>query len=352
MPLFGVPCFSRIRFANHSPAVVLSMIAHKSRRRGFTLIELLVVVAIIAVLVGLLLPAVQQAREAARRTQCKNNLKQIGLALLNYESSFRVLPPGYIAGTRFIDGETDTSPGWSWGAMILPQLDQTPLSTSINFALPVQATANANAIQATLPSFLCPSDQFLGPTFPVGDGLGGSVATVAPASYAGSVGSDATDVSLGLNNDGLGDGVFYRNSSMRMASIVDGASQTIFVLERAWGSAQGTWSGAVANGMILRGQFNSCPGSAHATNLALCLVLAHGHLLNTTTDTDGGLDDPSSFHAGAHALFGDGSVHFLKSTPSDAGINPDGSTRYTSMSLILQALCTRAGREVIDGDSY
>jgi prepilin-type processing-associated H-X9-DG protein len=138
-----------------------------------------------------------------------------------------------------------------------------------------------------------------------------------------------------------------------MASIIDGASQTIFVLERAWGNAQGTWTGAIANGMIYRGQLNPCPGSANATNLAPCLVLAHGHLLNTTTDTDSGLDDPSSFHGGgAHALFGDGSVHFLKSTPSDAGVNPDGSTRYTPMSLILQALCTRAGKEVVDGDSY
>src|SRR5713226_8475052 len=94
------------------------------RGAGFTLIEMLVVIAIIAVLVSMLLPAVQQAREAARRSQCKNNVKQLGLALLNYESSFRVLPPGYVAGGPCIDGQTDTSPGWSWASMILPQLDQ------------------------------------------------------------------------------------------------------------------------------------------------------------------------------------------------------------------------------------
>jgi prepilin-type processing-associated H-X9-DG protein len=158
---------------------------------------------------------------------------------------------------------------------------------------------------------------------------------------------------MGLNDNGLGDGVFYRNSSVRMSSVMDGASQTIFVLERAWGNAQGTWAGAVAGGVIRRGEFNPCPGSASATNLSPCLILAHGHLLNATTDTDAGLDDPSSFHpGGGHALFGDGSVRFLQSIQGDAGVNPDGTTRYTATSLILQALCTRAGREVVAGDAY
>src|SRR5579872_1827700 len=94
-------------------------------RRGFTLIELLVVIAIIAVLVALLLPAVQQAREAARRTQCKNSLKQIGIALQNYHDSARTLPPGYIS---LIDTSgNDLGPGWGWAAMLLPQMDQSPL---------------------------------------------------------------------------------------------------------------------------------------------------------------------------------------------------------------------------------
>ena len=107
-------------------------------RRGFTLIELLVVIAIIAVLIALLLPAVQAAREAARRAQCVNNLKQMGLAMHNYHDAVLAFPPGYIAASKFIDGETDTSPGWSWASMILPQLDQTPLFSSINFWLPVR----------------------------------------------------------------------------------------------------------------------------------------------------------------------------------------------------------------------
>ena len=105
-------------------------------KRGFTLIELLVVIAIIAVLIALLLPAVQSARRAARRTQCVNNLKQMGLALHNYHDSMSIFPPAYIAASKFIDGETDTSPGWSWATMILPQFEQSPLYSSINVWLP------------------------------------------------------------------------------------------------------------------------------------------------------------------------------------------------------------------------
>src|SRR5499427_9535757 len=100
-------------------------------RRAFTLIELLVVIAIIAVLVALILPAVQQAREAARRTQCKNNLKQIGIALLNYHTSRDIFPPGYVS--TFDGAGNDGGPGWGWAAMILPELEQSPLQNGISF---------------------------------------------------------------------------------------------------------------------------------------------------------------------------------------------------------------------------
>ena len=126
-----------------------------------------------------------------------------------------VFPPGYIAAGPYIDGETDVSPGWSWASMILPQLDQSPLYSSINFWLPVAAPANTTATQTSLSVFLCPSDQIPGRTFAVTDGFGNTVATVAPSSYADCTGSDAADVATGLNNDGLGNGLFYRNSSIR-----------------------------------------------------------------------------------------------------------------------------------------
>jgi len=324
-----------------------------SRRRGFTLIELLVVIAIIGMLIALLLPAVQAAREAAHRGSCVNNLKQMGLALQNYHDALGTYPMSYAARSRFIDGATDTAPGWGWAAMILPQMEQMNLFNAINFSLPVEAPQNTTGARTMMSPYLCPSDPTPGAPFPIDDGSGNVLASVAPTSYAACVGDDRADSTTGLNNDGLGNGVMYRNSRVRMAEITDGASQTIMVGERAWSITSGVWPGVITGGVVRRGPANPCPTTGASYYPAATLVQAHCNVLNTDTDPDGGIDDFSSRHpGGANVAFADGSVHFLKSVLRNSGRRPDGSTIYSPSSLVLQALGTRSGGEVISSDAY
>jgi prepilin-type N-terminal cleavage/methylation domain-containing protein/prepilin-type processing-associated H-X9-DG protein len=321
-------------------------------RHGFTLIELLVVIAIIAILIALLLPAVQAAREAARRVQCFNNLKQVGIALQNYHDGVGAFPMGYLARGRFLDGATDTVPGWAWGTMVLSHLEQGPLFNGVNFGLPVEAPQNATVIRLMITTYHCPSDVINGP-FQVTDASGNVLTTAAPSSYAACVGGNETDTARGINNDGLGTGAFFRNSRIRLADITDGTSQTIAVVERAWSKASGVWAGAVTNGTIRRGPQNGCPRTGALFYPAATLVQAHCHLINANADPDGGLDDCSSLHpGGANFLFADGSVHFLKNILGDAGTRPDGSPIYYPSDVAFQALATRAGGEVISADSF
>jgi prepilin-type N-terminal cleavage/methylation domain-containing protein len=311
------------------------------RRNAFTLIELLVVIAIMAILLGLLLPAVQKVREAAARTTCENNLKQIGLALHNYHDANSGFPPGYSASGPYRDGATDTAPGWGWAAFTLPFLEQDAIYGQLRFDQPVQ---NSPAIRTLVKVFLCPSDPVPRDAFPVPDGFGNTICLAAPTSYAACCGDDATDT-----RDPTGNGVFYRNSPMRMADIRDGTSSTILVGERAWAKANGAWAGAIPGGVLRRGPLNPCqpdvPGAWYPSST---LAVAHAHLNNALTDPDGsaGLDDFSSMHAGgSFFLYADGSVHFLRSVSTD---NPDGS--YSPDGLVFQALGTRAGGEVVAGD--
>ncbi len=306
-------------------------------RSAFTLIELLVVIAIIAVLVGLLLPAVQKGREVAARSSCENNLHQIGIALENYHDANSTFPPGYRATGPYSDGATDTAPGWGWAAYLLPHVEQENLFRQFDFTKPVQ---NYAGIQTVVKVYVCPSDLCPQTAFALPDAFGKTLAQAGPSSYAACVGGDESGT---FDETGLG--VFYRNSHTRLTDITDGTSSTILVGERSWGNANGIWAGAISGGVIRRGQQNPCPGTGAGFYPAATLVQAHGHLNNAISDTDGGLDDFSSRHAGgSNFLFADGHVAFLRSVSGDLA-NGD----YTPDSLALQALCTRANGEVNQG---
>jgi prepilin-type N-terminal cleavage/methylation domain-containing protein/prepilin-type processing-associated H-X9-DG protein len=293
-------------------------------RRGFTLIELLVVIAIIAILIGLLVPAVQKVREAAGRAQCQNNLKQIGLACHSYHDSHKALPSGYLATAAY----PSTSPGWGWAAFLLPHLEQSPLFRLLDFNLPVETQP---AIQTMLPVFLCPSDMPPSGPFAVTNASFTTLCQAAPSSYAATVGSDASEV-----DDPVGNGAFYRNSKTRLTDITDGTSNTTFIGDRAWADTKGMWAGA-PNGAVTRaGATNAWPA---ATGPAQALILCHNNWINITTDADGGLDDFSSKHTGGvNLLFGDGSVRFISS------ITTDGPRRNA-----FWAMGTRAGGDSVDG---
>ena len=308
-------------------------------RHAFTLIELLVVIAIIAILIGLLLPAVQKVREAAARASCTNNLKQIGLGLHNHHDANRVFPPGFTADAG---PGGDVSPGWGWGFYILPYIEQDNLFRSQ--ADLTQSVAASPLLRQRLKVYSCPSDVQTEP-FQV-SGAGGVPlpgVTAAPSSYAAVVGGDESEVATG-DGGGRFHGCFFRNSKVRITDITDGTSHTALVAERACGISQGTWAGAVPGGMQRLGPKN--PFYAANPNMDFPpdqFVLLHCNWVNAQpgqTD-DGGTDDPSSFHAGgANFVFGDGSVRFVRNVGGVSG-SPPPADRLASW-----AMGTRA-----DGDS-
>ncbi len=301
-----------------------SYLSHPTRlRRGFTLIELLVVIAIIAILIALLLPAVQQAREAARRTQTRNNLRQVAIGLHNYHDTNLCFPPGWIGydpATRQADVEGVN--GWGWATFILPQLEQNNLYEQINFNLPINDPANADIIATPLDTFRSPSDPSNDTWQIEEEGSPGTVlATLATANFVGNFGTeelhDCEGLSLGQSCSS--DGVFFHNSRISFRDLIDGASNTFMVGQRKtnpnasppWHS---TWAGVIPEG---EEAFSRILGIAdHAPN-----------------DPVGHLDDFSSNHSGGvHFAFGDGRVRFVTD----------------SIDLtVYQALATRAGGEVV-----
>ncbi len=305
------------------------MINAKQSRYAFTLIELLVVIAIIGVLIALLLPAVQKARESANRAKCQNNLHQIGIALHSYHGDYGSFPPGYRWQPFVPDVPTNTDPGWSWAASLLPYLEQDNLQRQINFKSSVSDPNNESIRTSILQMFVCPTDQQTG-LFQIQTTTGLSVNS-ATNSYAACFGG-LVEIS---DTPGCGDGVFYRNSRVRFADIGDGTSNTFAVGERAALFAQAPWAGAVSAGTVRITP--GAPVSSTSVEGAPVQVLAHcgSHALN---DNRSDPDDFFTPHVGtAFFLFADGSVR-----PVSVKTDVD----------IIRALATRNGGEVVSPNSY
>ncbi|MEX0792124.1 MAG: DUF1559 domain-containing protein [Pirellulaceae bacterium] len=295
-------------------------------KTGFTLVELLVVIAIIGVLVSLLLPAVQSARESARRMSCGNNLKQLGLALHVYHDMVQSLPPGYVWSA-----DDPLVGGWGWGALILPQIEQSALYDAINTnvnRMPMNPTDETRMI---LNGFLCPSDDSAG----MGN-LNSRRNGHAKSNYLGNMGV-ANSINTAHHDifparttpqdaqakKFYAKGIFFSsqspNNPTRLRDVVDGTTNTFLLGERNWsgssgsGPAGGIWAGAY--------EANKAAGVVAACN-------ATDRMLN-------GIDN----FAFASTHPGGGQFSMV-----------DGSTRFISENIdgnIYEALATRKGQEVI-----
>jgi prepilin-type N-terminal cleavage/methylation domain-containing protein len=290
------------------------------KRHAFTLVELLVVIAIIGILMGLLLPAVQSAREAARRLSCFNNMKQVGLAIHQYHEVHRTLPPGWMGvdpvrhKLPFAGGE----PGWGWASFLLPFLEQGSLADRIDKTRPISDSWNDEARLKYLPVYRCPSDVFPAEQFVLGaeDDPERELTRLAVANLIGVHGTFELHECEGLpvGVQCKSDGAFYHLSGVRFVDVTDGLSNTLIAGERSSEFGNSTWVGAVPEGDEAMARILGI--ADHPPNLP------GGHL-----------DDFSSRHpAGTNFLVGDGSVRLI----------------VESIDLeVYRSLVTIAGREAV-----
>lgn len=302
------------------------------KRRAFTLVELLVVIAIIGILIALLLPAVQAAREAARRSQCSNNLKQLGLAMHNYHDTFKSFPSGYIAGYGANCWAAGNQSSWGWGSLILSFVEQSALSDSLTpgaFRLSDALTAGGPFdrvafLQTPIAAFRCPSDQ-ADETNEGGYGLPDSAGTIVASATSNYMGNNTShkwhgggrlqgyEVGQsgqwgGLTAANEPNGLFWRASDVKMRDIVDGTSNTICVGERAWEIA-GTNSNSVrCNAGVVHGTYTSNEQLSIRTNLAAGSV----GINYPSGECNYGFSSPHP--GGIQVVLCDGSVRFISET--------------------------------------
>ena len=304
-------------------------------RRGFTLIELLVVIAIIAILIALLLPAVQQAREAARRTQCKNNLKQIGLAVHNYHDTHNIFPPGALrvvndvgAGDYTNNGDVYADEaGLNWLCHILPAIEQAALYNSLNLSQSLNHPSNQPYIAKVIPGYRCPSDSFSGTPLARGSYDNAAAAGTTPiwarGNYGGNLGSTLPAAGSRIvwpNLNSTQRGFFGFNTSARMADIIDGTSNTVAVWEIRAGvdlnDPRGTWALGRHGASLVGGcdEVGDCHGindnSANGEDIHHCTSNA---AVRMACHSNGdGQSTPRSMHVGGvHGLLGDGATRFV-----------------------------------------
>jgi prepilin-type N-terminal cleavage/methylation domain-containing protein len=328
-------------------------------RSGFTLIELLVVIAIIAILIGLLLPAVQKVRDAAARAQCQNNLKQIGLALHNYHDVNKKFPPA-LNRDRVNNGGTGGRYWyWSWMARILQYIEGGNLWRAAdtfaavddakaftypspyhswnpwgNFAITSGNVAPINpAFGAIVQTYSCPSDGRTLSAQSIPTGYGSTWASVGLAGYVGVSGLTAASA---LNNPGDKSGIIYMASKTRMGDIIDGTSNTLLAGERPPSKDMyyGWWfAGAGFNNTGVGDVVLGARETNYATSLG-CPTTRVGLLPGNPNDDCSQATFWSMHEAGANFLLGDGSVRFVTYSANN----------------FLPALATRNGGEVINGD--
>jgi prepilin-type N-terminal cleavage/methylation domain-containing protein len=339
------------------------MTHHRRVRTAFTLIELLVVIAIIGILIGLLVPAVQKVREAANRSACQNNLKQMGLALHSYYDSEKHFPPSYIYNYNPPQGKTAwhrpaspvtlprgvfaawvfdrppppppfpiilQQPGWGWGALLLPYLDQKPLFAQIDFKAPVESAGALTTRTTVLSIYTCPADLNTG-VATMRNSSGAPVGDVATNSYAACYGVMGQ---LDYQPD-QGNGLFGRNTRYRIKDVADGLSNTLALGERACWLAQTPWAGVLTNVAVTT--MPGAPVYSSITEGAPAQVMARISARQLLDPNSEPYDFFSAHTNTVGFVFADGSVHSLR---SDVAME------------VLGALATRSGGEIVSANDY